>query len=101
MKIDPSEIIAKNENLAQITRNFMKAIEDFNESAGKEITQVRAAYRSNGLEGETADAIAASIEEQVKDIEKNINELNRLHADLDGKAVLYDKMIALMKKVAE
>lgn len=98
---NPNGIIAKNENLGRITRSFMKAIEVFNGSAEKEITQVRAAYRGNGLEGETADAIAASIEEQVKDIERNIGELNNLHDHLDEKAAGYDRLIALMKKAAE
>ena len=91
------ELLARSENLGKITRDFKSALDVFDDKAINEVRNIRQATNANGLAGDTAEDIRREIEKNLREMEKQVELLKNLSDRLEGKAVQYDKLVAVLR----
>ena len=96
------EIIAANENLEKITRDFMRAIETFSEETTNNLSTIRSIIDNNGIYGgESNEDAKESVRANLENIGTQIERLSALNEKLNEKAVLYGQLIEKFKEIVE
>ena len=100
--MDTIKIVAECENMEKITKDFMEAIDKFNQQTMEDLQSIRLAIDKNGVYGgETNETAKNSIRENIKNIDVQLKNLSELYDKLKETAPMYGKLIAKINEVSE
>ena len=95
-----TELVAKSENLKEITQDFRVAVENFVKISRSQVDMIRKATKNNGIEGNsTPEEIRKKVEEKLKDAEKQLANLDNLSQELKSTEEKYSNIITALRNV--